>query len=128
VQQTERRTREIVDSIAQGAGGSAEVEFYDKVPLVVSDPTLVKRMLPALERVVGSANVQEAPPVMAADDFAFFAQRAPAFFFFIGTQKPGTTSGINHAPNFVADDSSIPIGIRAMTEVLLEYLRTTPSH
>jgi amidohydrolase len=128
VQQTERRTREIVEGIAQGAGGSAEVEFYGKVPVVVSDPALVKRMLPALERVVGSANVQEAPPVMAADDFAFFAQRAPAFFFFIGTQKPGTTSGINHAPNFIADDSSIPIGIRAMTEVLLEYLRTTPGH
>jgi len=128
VEQTERRMREIVNGIAQGAGGSVEVEFYHKVPVVVSDPTLVKRMLPALERVVGSTNVQESPPVMAADDFAFFAQRAPAFFFFIGTQKPGTTSGINHAPNFVADDSSIPIGIRAMTEVLLEYLRTTPAH
>ena len=63
------------------AGGSAEIEFYDKVPVVVSDPTLVKRMLPAVERVVGRANVQLAPPVMAADDFALFAQRAPAFFF-----------------------------------------------
>jgi len=127
VEQTERRMREIVDGIARGAGGSAEVEFYDKVPVTVSDPTLVKRMLPALERVVGSANVKESPPVMAADDFALFAQRAPAFFFFIGTQKPGTISGINHATNFVADDSSIPLGIRAMTEVLLEYLRSTPA-
>ena len=56
------------------------------------------------------------------------AQIAPAFFFALGTQKPGMTSGINHETNFVADDSAIPVGIGAMTEVLLEYLRTTPIH
>lgn len=126
--QVEQRAREIVESIARGAGGSVEVEFYDYVPVLVSDPALVKRMLPALQRVVSVANVQESPPLMAADDFAYFAQLAPAFFFQLGTQKPGTISGINHAPNFVADDSSIPIGMRAMTEVLVEYLRTTPAH
>lgn len=84
-------------------------------------------MLPAVERVVGATNVQEAPPLMAADDFSYFAELALAFFFQLGTQKPGTTSGINHAPNFLADDSSILIGMQAMTEVLLEYLRTTPA-
>jgi hypothetical protein len=37
-------------------------------------------------------------------------------------QHPELSNRINHATNFVAEDSSIPIGIRAMTEVLLEYL------
>ena len=64
---------------------------------------------------------------MAADDFAYFSEVAPGFFFFLGTQKPGTASGINHAANFQADDSAIPAGMLAMTEVLLEYLRTTPA-
>jgi amidohydrolase len=85
-------------------------------------------MLPAVERAVGPANVNLSRPATAADDFAYFAQVAPAFFFALGTQKPGTISGINHATNFVADVSAIPVGIRAMTEVLLEYLRTTPTH
>jgi len=80
-----------------------------------------------LERAVGASNVTQAQPVMAADDFAYFAQQAPGFFFMIGTQKPGTVSGINHAPNFIADDSSIPLGMRAMTEVLVDYLQSTPS-
>ena len=93
----------------------------------MSDPALVKRMLPALERAIGPANVNPTPPAMAADDFAYFARVAPAFFFMLGTQKPGTTSGINHATNFVADDSAIPVGIRTMTQVLLEYLRMTPT-
>jgi amidohydrolase len=121
----ERRMGEIVASIAQGAGGSADIKFYDRVPVLVSDPALAKRMLPALERAVGPANVTLSPPIMAADDFARFREVAPEFFFMLGTQKPGTTSGINHAPNFVADDSSISVGMRAMTEVLVDYLQST---
>ncbi|HTW64252.1 MAG TPA: M20/M25/M40 family metallo-hydrolase, partial [Bryobacteraceae bacterium] len=108
--------------------GTVQVEFPDHLPPVISEPTLVRRMLPALERVVGRGNVMLWPAAMAADDFAYFSQVVPGFFFFLGTQKPGTTSGVNHAPNFQADDSAIPIGIRAMTSVLLEYLRTTPGH
>jgi len=120
----ERRMGEIVQSIAQGNGGSAETKFYDRCPVLVNNPALTKRSLPALERAAGAANVTLAPPVMAADDFAEFGRVAPEFFFTLGTQKPGTVSGINHAKNFVADDSSIPLGMRAMTYVLVDYLQT----
>jgi hypothetical protein len=51
---------------------------------------------------------------MATDDFAYLAQVAAAFFFTLGRQNLGTTTGINHATNFMADDSSIPIGIQAI--------------
>jgi amidohydrolase len=87
VEQVEQRMRQIVESIAAGAGGGAEVEFVDHVPAVISDPALVKRMLPALERVAGPVNVTMWPPAMAADDFAYFSQAVPGFFFFLGTQK-----------------------------------------
>ena len=65
---------------------------------------------------------------MAADDFAEFGKVAPEFFFSFGTQKPGTISGINHAKNYVADDSSIPLGIRVMTYVPVGYLQTPTTH
>jgi amidohydrolase len=124
----EARMKDIVDGIARGANGSVQIDFDHYGPVLISDPALVKRMLPAVERAIGAANVHESQPVMASDDFAYFAQVAPAFFFELGTQKPGTTSGVNHAPNFRADDSSIPVGMRAMTNVLVEYLQTPPPH
>jgi amidohydrolase len=124
----ETRMREIVDGIAHGAGGTAQLDFDHYGPVLISDPTLVKRMLPALERAAGAANVHEAPPFMASDDFAYFAHEVPGFFFTMGSTKPGTVSGVNHAPNFRADDSAIPIGMRAMTDVLLEFLQNTPAH
>jgi amidohydrolase len=81
VGRVEQRIREIVESIARGSGGSAQVEFPDHLPAVINDPALVKRLLPALERVAGTGNVTMWPAVMAADDFAYFAQAAPDFSF-----------------------------------------------
>jgi amidohydrolase len=60
---------------------------------------------------------------MSVDDFAFFAQEVPAMMFFLGVLKPGTTSGANHTANFLADDSAVPVGMRAMSVMVLDYLR-----
>ena len=46
----------------------------------------------------------------------------PGFFYFLGTPKAGTTSGDHHTPTFLADDSAVPVGIKAMSIVLLDYL------
>jgi len=60
---------------------------------------------------------------MATDDFAYFAQQVPAMFVYLGIVKPGTTSGASHTATFLADDSAIPVGMRAMSTMVLDYLR-----
>jgi amidohydrolase len=121
--EVERRMREILDGVARMAGGSYELEYTRQVPVIMSSPELVSAVLPAIERIVGKENVTIVQPWMAADDFAYFAAEAPAFFFHLGTVKPGTKSGNNHTPTFMADDSAIPVGIRVMVNVVLAHLR-----
>ena len=43
MEKVEQRMREIVDGIAHGGGGSVQVKFLDHVPVVMSDPALVKK-------------------------------------------------------------------------------------
>ena len=59
---------------------------------------------------------------MVSEDFSFFANEVPGFFYRLGQVKPGTTSGDHHTPTYLADDGSIPVGIKAMSDVLLDYL------
>jgi metal-dependent amidase/aminoacylase/carboxypeptidase family protein len=59
---------------------------------------------------------------MGAEDFSFFAQEVPGFYFTVGAVKPGTTSGGHHTSGFRADDSAVPVGMRAMTIAILDYL------
>jgi amidohydrolase len=119
----ERRMREILAGITAAGGGSYALEYQRTYPVTINDTALTRRVVPSLERVAGKDNVREMPPWMPAEDFSYFANIVPGFYFRLGSVKPGTTSGDHHTPTFQADDSAIPVGIRVMTQVVLDYLR-----
>lgn len=118
----ERRMREIVDGVTRAGGGSFEIEYERITPVVVNDPELTVWAVRTLGDVIGAERVSLADPWMAGEDFAHFANEAPGFFFFLGTQKPGTTSGGHHTPTFRADDAALPVGVRAMARLVWRYL------
>lgn len=118
----ERRMREILDGITRAGGGSVELRYDRNMPATINDRELTERVAPALERAVGAENVRQVPPTMGGEDFAYFAREIPGFYFRLGTTAPGTETGGLHTPTFRASDESVPVGIRAMTQVVLEYL------
>ena len=120
--QVERRMREILDGITRAGGGTYDMDYQRTTPVTVNQREFSARMRPTMERLMGSANVLDIPPTTGAEDFAYFANAVPGFFYRLGTVKPGTTSGDHHTPTFQADDDAIPIGIRMMSTLLLDYL------
>ena len=120
--EVERRMREIMDGLSRAGGGSYELAYDRITPVTVNHRELSDRMRPTLERLMGRDNVATLAPTTQGEDFAYFANTVPGFYYRVGTTKPGTTSGDHHTPTFMADDSSIPIAMRAMTTLLLDYL------
>jgi amidohydrolase len=120
----EKRMKEIADGIAAAAGGTAEVRYTRGYPSTINDSVLAARVAPSLEKVVGKGRVLLLDPSMAGEDFSFFANEVPGFFYSLGVTKPGTTSGGHHTPTFNADDSAIPVGIKAMTTIVLDFLES----
>ena len=121
-QTVEKRMQEILAGVTSAAGATYTLEYNRYTPPTVNDTVLTKRMVPSLARVVGSSNARRIDPWMAGEDFAFYANVIPGFFFMLGVQKPGTQSGDHHSPTFTADDAALEIGVRAMTTVVLDYL------
>lgn len=119
----ERRMGEILDGITSAGGGSYELRYDRGSPATINDPELAEMMLPTLRRVLGEESVFDVEPATAGEDFAHFANEIPGFYFSLGMIKPGTTSGGHHTPTFQADDPSILVGMRAMSALLLDYLR-----
>jgi amidohydrolase len=118
----ERRMREILDGITRSGGGSFDLVYKKNTPTTVNDRALTETVRPLLERTLGADNVKVVEPSMAGEDFAYFANQVPGFFFRLGVLKPGTTSGGLHTPTFRADDSAVPAGIRVMARLLVDYL------
>jgi len=120
----ERRMGEILGGVTQAGGGTFELEYDRGTPATINDVALAGQMAPTLERVVGAENTLVIDPTMGGEDFAYFANEVPGFFFRLGTVEPGTESGGHHTADFRADDASIPIGMRAMSALILDYLES----
>jgi len=119
----EARLRAILEGVTDAAGASGEVVRYERgAPATINHAQLTSDTVPALERAVGKPHVTRIPPAMGSEDFSFFANEVPGFFYRLGQVKPGTTSGDHHTPTFLADDSAIPVGVKAMSFVILDYL------
>jgi amidohydrolase len=124
----ERRMREILDGVTRANGATFEMEYQKNAPATVNDPALSQEVRPLLERIAGADNVKIVEPSMAGEDFAYFANEVPGFFYRLGVLKPGTTSGGLHTPTFRGDDGAVPVGIRVMSRLLVDYLAAQNSH
>jgi len=120
----ERRMREIVAGITASGGATFELEYDRVTPATLNNRELAENIVPTLHRVVGEGNAIEMEPIMAGEDFAFFSNAVPGFYWFLGTRAPGTESGGLHTPDFRADDGAIRIGMRVMSAAVLDYLNT----
>jgi amidohydrolase len=119
------RIRRTAAGIAQAAGAEAEVAIDEGNPMVWNDPALLARMRPALEGAVGADAVLDVLPWTGAEDFAFFAQRAPGLYFWLGVRSPGLPAAEAaqiHTPRFTVDEAALPIGVRALAGLALAFL------
>jgi amidohydrolase len=111
--------------IAAASGATAEVQIDSGYPVTVNDPALTARMLPTLRRVAGAENVSEGQLITGAEDFSYFQERVPGLFVFLGVTPRGQdprTAPANHSPYFFADESALPVGVRTMTALALDFL------
>ncbi|HEX6163708.1 MAG TPA: amidohydrolase [Vicinamibacterales bacterium] len=119
------RIRSIATNLAESAGGTATVEFGLGYPVTRNDPALTERMVPTLRRVAGAQNVQVGPLTGTAEDFSYFQQQAPGLFFFLGVtprDQDHTRAPQNHSPLFFADEAALPVGVKVMSNLALDYL------
>jgi len=120
-----RRIEATATSIAEASGASAEVMIDRNYPVTTNDPALLERMLPTLKRAAGESAVRAVPPTTTAEDFSYFAQKAPGLFLFLGvvpkTQDP-LQAAPNHSPRFFVDEGALPVGVRTLTQLALDFL------
>jgi amidohydrolase len=120
-----RRIKLTAESIAASAGATATVTITPQYPVTINDPKLTETMLPTLRRVAGADMLFEQPLVMPAEDFSYYAQRAPGMFFFLGATKKGVdpaTAPANHSPFFEVDEGVLPLGVRTLANLAADFL------
>ncbi len=117
------RIRRIAEGIASGAGASVDVRIHRGYPVTANDAELTSQMLATLERVA-PGKVKTSELITGAEDFTFFQRAAPGLFVFLGITPPEQVgkAPANHSPLFFADEAALPIGVRLLANLAVDYL------
>jgi amidohydrolase len=121
------RIKQVAEKTAESAGATADVTlpYEHYYPVTFNNEALTAAMLPSLEKAAGKENVSVSIPNTGAEDFAFYAQKVPALFFFIGGMPKGqdrSQAAPHHTPLFALDDSAFKTGVKAMCNLVLDYM------
>ena len=115
--------RETLTHVTAAYGATFELNFEGSNPVTYNEPSLVEATLPTIRRVVGAQNTLALKPFMPAEDFSYFQKVVPGFYFFlgVGNRAKGISAGW-HTPDFDVDEESLVVGVKVMSNVLLDYL------
>jgi amidohydrolase len=115
----------IVKGITSSFGATYTLEYVEGAPVTYNDPKLTEASLAALRAVVGD-RVTTPAPQMAAEDFAYYQQRVPGFYYFLGVGNPAKkTTAMIHTEYFDLDEDALQLGVRSMATIVLDYLYRT---
>ncbi|NAZ36255.1 amidohydrolase [Rubellimicrobium sp. CFH 75288] len=107
------RIAEVAQGIAASFGTAAEVEIETGYPATVNDPARTAFAV-SVAREVSGLVVDDAPPEMGAEDFAFLLDRVPGCYLFVGN---GDTAGL-HQAGYDFDDEAAPAGASLLARLV----------
>jgi amidohydrolase len=118
------RMKKMAMSIAEGMGGSCDFEIVRGYPSLYNAEGLTEHIMKDASEYLGVENVIESDLLMAAEDFAYYAEKTNSCFYFLGVRNEakGITASL-HTPTFNIDEDALELSIGLMAYVALERLK-----
>jgi hippurate hydrolase len=112
------RIEALARGVAKGMRGDANLDYTFSYPVTVNDGGAADRVLSVAEDIFGGEAVLELPnPSMGAEDFAYFLEKVPGAFIWLGVGED--ISGL-HTPRFAFDEEVLPRGSALLAALALE--------
>lgn len=115
----ERLVGEICASTATSHGVEVAMTYERRYPCTVNDPTCARRAADVAVGIVGAQRVDpNCEGILAAEDFAFFLERIPGAYAFIGN---GSSDPV-HNPGYDFNDDIIGAGAKFLAALALRAI------
>jgi amidohydrolase len=110
----QRQTKMIVEA----HGGKVDIEISHGYPYLENDPEFTREVKSKAIEMVGSANVEELPIRLTAEDFSFYSHKVPVCFFRLGVadSSKSVNYGVHH-PQFDVDPNSLLTGMQVLSSI-----------
>jgi carboxypeptidase Ss1 len=112
----------IVKSACRAFKASCEIDFMkDAYPITYNNPAVTKRVTSILRGIKGTRTV-ECDPILGAEDFSRFLQKAPGTYYFLGTRNPNKGCVYpNHSSKFKVDETVLKYGAVSLAKIAMQF-------
>ena len=115
---------DLIRGITTSQGAAYEFKYEPKYPALINDKYMTSFAKESLKKVVGEENVFDLKePNMGGEDFAYFAQKVPSAFIFVGIANNKSESVIHHNPYFKWDSKNVGILAQGLSQIAIDYLK-----
>lgn len=121
-----QRLDEIVRGVGTALGCQVEIKISNLTPAVINDPQVAAAVKRAAQTLLPEDKLDETGRfTMGAEDFAFYLQKVPGAFFFVGSTnaEKGLVYG-HHHPKFDFDEGVLPRAAALMAAAAIELLKS----
>ncbi|WP_174612790.1 amidohydrolase [Virgibacillus ihumii] len=121
----DKEVHRIVKGMEEMFGVTGELTYTPDYPPLYNDPELTTFVADALKEVKDNdiKKVKEFPKMAPSDDFAYYLEKIPGSYFFIGCTPKGVDEPyFNHHPKFDIDEDAILVAAKSVGQVVVSYL------
>lgn len=111
------RFRRIVDGIAAAWNCTADLKYEKVYPVTVNDPDVTDWILDVAKAEGLEDRLVEREFAMGSEDFSYYGEKIPAAYFNLGMG----TDAPHHSAEFRVDDAVVPLGVKLLSALALDY-------
>ncbi|BAC88315.1 M20 metallopeptidase family protein [Gloeobacter violaceus] len=115
------RIEQVIAGICQAHGASYEFEYDRHYPVLMNDPAVAELVRSVAEEFLGRGRVRP-ETTLGGEDMAFFLQKVPGCYFFLGSANP--ERGLDkphHHPCFDFDETALGLGVELFVRCLERF-------
>lgn len=115
---------DMIKGMTSCQGATYKFNYEPKYPALINDSNMVDLAKTSLKKVLGENkvfNLKEAN--MGGEDFAYFAQKVPSAFFFVGIAPNENEPVIHHNPYFKWDSKNVGLLAKSLAQIAYDYLK-----
>lgn len=119
------RLPQLAQAIVETFRGACDFEFLADCPVLINNQELAQDSISSLETLLGdSLPIIQIPAQLASEDFAYYAEQVPAFFFNLANPYNPSASDLYpvHHPKVIFGEDMMPVGVAALASLATDYL------
>lgn len=113
----------VLKGVTRYQGASYDFEFTKRFPPLINDEKMADLAVKSLSRFIAPSKIiQGGMSYMGGEDFAYFAERVPSVFYFIGISKDMNDPVIQHSSKFAWDDKNMLLQMQSLAQMSIDFL------